>query len=444
MPTPDVAAFAQELIGEPLWPHQLEVLRCPARVRAINSGRQAGKTRTLAVAGLYDAFSGPDRRILILSAGEEASKDVVAEIARLASSPYLSGSMIDESKAQITLSNGSTIRSVPASEKRVRGQAIDLLILDEACYIGDELWTAARFTIIARPGSKVIMASTPWGRADRFFAVSFRAGQRGEDGYASFHWPSTISPLVDSSLLDLWRRTSTEREFRREVEAEWLDDSGAYFSSAELEGALGDYDLVPPDEAEGITAVGGIDWGFSADANAIALLSLDPDDGIFWIPWIEERFRTSYAVFIDRIAEIDQGYDLTRVVSEMNGVGAMPTQVLTARLKTRVVGFHTDARSKEDGYGTIKTLIGQGRLHLPRHPALLGQLAALEFEQRDGGTTHISVPERMGHDDLAMSLCLAVQGEPELLGPKRRRLRYRGQGTEPEPWLVVPTAVGHS
>ena len=33
---------------------------------------------------------------------------------------------------------------------------------------------------------------------------------------------------------------------------------------------------------------------------------------------------------------------------------------------------------------------------------------ALEFEERDSGATRISVPERAGHDDLAMALMLAV------------------------------------
>jgi hypothetical protein len=53
-------------------------------------------------------------------------------------------------------------------------------------------------------------------------------------------------------------------------------------------------------------------------------------------------------------------------------------------------------------------LLSQGRLALPRHPRLLAQLSALEFEERDSGTVRIEVPERAGHDDLAMALCLAV------------------------------------
>ena len=33
---------------------------------------------------------------------------------------------------------------------------IDLLVLDEACFVSDEIWSAAKFTIIARPDSRVV------------------------------------------------------------------------------------------------------------------------------------------------------------------------------------------------------------------------------------------------------------------------------------------------
>ena len=66
----DAGLFAEVLLGEPLWPHQLEVVRSAARVRCVLSGRQAGKSRTLQVLCLHTAFADPDRRILVISAGE--------------------------------------------------------------------------------------------------------------------------------------------------------------------------------------------------------------------------------------------------------------------------------------------------------------------------------------------------------------------------------------
>jgi hypothetical protein len=47
-------------------------------------------------------------------------------------------------------------------------------------------------------------------------------------------------------------------------------------------------------------------------------------------------------------------------------------------------------------------------LVLPNEPELLKQLRCLEFEQTTGGSMRIAVPERSGHDDIAMALMQAV------------------------------------
>ena len=415
----DVSVFAQALVGQPLWPHQAELARSNARIRCICSGRQAGKSTTLAITALHDAYRAPNRHVLVISAGEAAALDLLGEVSRLASGPLLTGSVIDDQRHQVVLTNGSTIRSVPASEKQIRGKSVHLLIIDEACFVSEEVWQAARFTVIARPESRVIMASTPWGRGDRFFALAYRAGQRHEEGYESFHWPSTASPLVDPALLDLWRASSTEREFQREVEALWTDAAGAYFSEAEIEAAVCDYELVPPERAKGRRVVAGCDWGFVHDSSALVLLAEArrrdlPGDWprrTFYLPWIDEGVHVPYAVFVKRVVEATKGYRIARLATETNGVGSMPSQELkrlAGRDAGRIVEVSTTAATKEDAFGRLKVLLSQGRLALPRHPRLLAQLSALEYEERDSGTVRIEVPERAGHDDLVMALCLAT------------------------------------
>ena len=63
---------------------------------------------------------------------------------------------------------------------------------------------------------------------------------------------------------------------------------------------------------------------------------------------------------------------------------------------TLVSKVWTDVRRKQS-VGMVKALLGSGRLVLPKHPELLKQLRALEFEQLPGGSMRISVPERSGH-----------------------------------------------
>jgi hypothetical protein len=424
----DPAVFAELLVGQSLWPHQRAVAASAARWRMVCAGRQVGKSRMLAIIALHKGFSSPRSMVLVVSSGETASKRLLEEVATLATSaPLLQGSVVDESSKAVVLSNGSTIRSVPASQAQIRGWAVDLLIVDEAAFIDQEIWRAAEPAIIARPGSRVILCSSPWGPADGYFKVLWERGRASPDQtYESWHWPSSTSPLVSAELLAEIREREEDRYFRREFLAEWTDDAGAYFSEAELRDAVGGFEMVSPDdeEAAGLGGVAaGVDWGFAHDANALAVIAARPlgleDRGRprFWVPWVEAVSSMPYAEWIERIvaaSSVGGGhYAMNAVVCELNGVGQMPSQVLERRMAELgapgvVVPTFTDARLKETAFGYLKLLMQQGRLELPNDPTLLKQLRSLQFEQRPSGVTSIAVPERLGHDDAAMALALAA------------------------------------
>src|SRR5687767_208208 len=107
----DPAVFAEVLVGRPLWPHQADVVRSPARYRVICAGRQVGKSRLLALLALHSAFARAESTVLIVSAGDTAAKRLLEDVAALAlAAPVLAGSVVDESSKAMTLSNGSVIR----------------------------------------------------------------------------------------------------------------------------------------------------------------------------------------------------------------------------------------------------------------------------------------------------------------------------------------------
>lgn len=425
------AKFAEHLVGEPLWDHQREMVECPARIRAMCAGRQVGKSRTLAIEALYRAFTQKGALVLLISAGEIAATRLLEECSTLAAaSDYLGGSVVDDYRTQLTLSNGSRIISVPASQKQIRGWPVDLLIIDEAGFVDNEIWRAAEPAIIARPGSRIILSSSPWGGVDHFFRSLWKRGTEAPDArYASFHWPSSLNPRISPDDLAAIQERESSHYFNREYLAEWTDESGAYFTEAEIDAAVADYEMVDPMKALGQTVVAGIDWGMSVDANAVVYLAALGDVDlnterhgerpVFWIPAIDQQFRMEYSTFIGRLVEQAKHLDVVRHVSEVNGVGQMPTQVLRDRLWeewqrhtiSRVPSFRgvaTTAARKAGGFGRIKVLLQDGRLVLPRHPDLLKQLRYLTFEQMDSGLMRISVPEALGHDDLAMALMQAA------------------------------------
>lgn len=428
-------AFAKRLVGQELWDHQRELAECPARYRVVCAGRQVGKSRGVAIIALHRAYTKPGSLILLVSAGEVASVRLLEECASLAlSSPMLAGAVLDDSKTQLVLSNGSRIISVPASAKQIRGWAVDLLIIDEAAFVETEIWRAAEPSIIARPGSQVILLSSPWGNYEHFFRRLWKQGMDTPSiDVTSFHWPSSKSPYISQDDLDKIAAREPAHYFNREYLAEWTDDSGAYFTAQELDNAVADYELSPLTPNNGQTCVAGLDWGFAHDANAVVFLASLADttlnargderfsgEGtkpIYYIPHLEQHNRMQFADFIDRLDELAQIFDVFRWISETNGIGIAPTQLLRARMEDNrragkgsayVVEVNTDNRRKANSYGRIKVLLQQHRLILPRHPQLLRQLHSLEYEQTTTGQTRISVPESIDHDDYADALMQAA------------------------------------
>lgn len=445
-----IDVFAEHLVGRPLWPHQLDMALSPARYRVACAGRQVGKSRLLAIEALFQGFSTPESLTLIVSAGDVAARRLLEECADLAlSSLLLAGAVLDDHRTQITLSNGSRIISVPASQRQIRGWSVDLLILDEAGFIDPEIWRAAEPAIIARPGSRVILSSSPWGKLDHFFRQLWNMGTVQPDKQvASFHWPSSVSPMISQDDLDRIQAREAPHYFDREYLAKWTDESGAYFKTEEIDNAVADYQLIDPAESNGRHyVVGGIDWGMS-DANAVVYLAAQSDHDlndaahgsrpIFFIPWLEANYQMAYTEFIDRLVDHATGFAVGRFISETNGVGQYPTQRLSERINsthlayadephpsghgwrtrhdipgglqtnTWVYGMHTDNRRKSSGFGRIKGLLQEGRLVLPRNADLMRQLHSLTYEQTPSGDFKISVPENVGHDDLAMALMQAA------------------------------------
>lgn len=424
----DVAVFAELFTDQPLWPHQLEVVQSAARYRVLCAGRRAGKTRVFGVLCLHQAFSVPRSQTLVVSAGDRSARRMFEDISGMArASAWLSGSVLEDSTTRILrLSNGSTIECVPSSMAQIRSAEADLLVVDEAGFVGQQIWEAAEPVVVARPGSRVLICSTPWGGPEHFFRVLWRRGMDAPDGQVrSWHWPSTVSPLVDEGLLAEIRERSEPRYFEREYLAEFTDDYGSYFTQAELDGATaGGLDLVDPwDGGWHGPVAGGVDWGYARDANALAVVgAVAPDERgrpRYRVIWLENRHNLPYADWVDELvgrSDVgDQlgGFAFSTLACESNGVGAMPAEVLGREMARRgrpgvVQPVFTDARLKQDVFGFLKLLMQQGRLDLPADPVLLKQLRGLEFEQLPAGGVRIAVPDRVGHDDLVMALALAM------------------------------------
>jgi len=219
----DLRAFST-LIGHELAPWQAESLRLERRTSVIVAPRQSGKSRSLAVLALWWAYRRPDQRVLIVSAGEDAARRLLAEASRVAvSSPLLSTSVIDENSGLLVLSNGSEVRSVPASERAIRGWSTNLLLIDEAALVDDDLLLGAAVpTVAARAQGRIVLAGSPGAPEGAFYDYA-ESGLQGSEHVSTFRWSLVDAGWIASDVVAAAREQLAPAQFVREFQGEFSD-----------------------------------------------------------------------------------------------------------------------------------------------------------------------------------------------------------------------------
>lgn len=440
----DIGAFA-DAVGCPLEPWQVDAVRLRKRITAIIAPRQSGKSRALAVLALWFAYANPGVRVLVVSAGEEAARRLLSEVRRVAAgSPLLAGSVLDETAALLTLSNGSEIRSVPASERQIRGWTVDLLLIDEAALVADDLILGAAFpTTAARPDARIVLASSATV-ADGAFYDHVTLGEAGSEHIDSFRWSLTDAWWIAPSVIAAARESMTPARFAAEYEGVFASGADSLFPRALLDRSTADYLLPALGELTELAGMAGVDWGATTDRTAlVAVAKLTEPDGLYAVTaahaWPSGSALDGPGGIIGQIADLPAAFE--RVSMETDGLGLPLSQALARRLRDRsgrpcpALEFVTTTQaSKATAYSALRMLMESGRLVLPASaPELLRELLLLRVSVTQQGGERIEAGS--GHDDLADALYLAAGPYRDAKDVQRTRL---GDAAQRSP---VPVSV---
>lgn len=448
----DVGAFGA-MAGVPLEGWQTDALSLESRITAIVAPRQGGKSRGLSVLAAWWAFTRPGSVVLVVSATEEASKRLLRQVRDLiAESELLAPSIVDEQTGLLVLSNGSEVRSVPASERAVRGWTVDLLLIDEAALVSDEIVLGAAFpTTAARPDARIVLASSATVASGAFYDF-VRRGEAGSEHVRTFHWRLADCWWISPSLVEAMRDSMTELRFRAEMEGEFASGADALFSRGALERVTADYVPLAIEDLRGpARLLGGVDWGATIDRSAFVAIGRLPIDErrVFGVV-CAKRWPAGEPLerVISAIAESPGIFDT--LAMETNGLGLPCAQELARRIKdrspgsgggrrlprstvldaedfeawaegrrslaprvglergfrTRPLSVHTTAEMKAAAYSSLRLLVDQERFVLPAASEdLLRELLMLRVDLTPSGTERIEAGS--GHDDLADALMLA-------------------------------------
>jgi hypothetical protein len=133
--------------------------------------RQAGKSTTTAVLALHTALFQAGSLVLLLSPSLRQSSELFRKLAGFYADLGKPVPPERETALSLSLANGSRVISLPASPDTIRGySAVDLLVIDEAAMVPDELWIAVN-PMLAISQGRMICLSTPRGKRGWFFTV---------------------------------------------------------------------------------------------------------------------------------------------------------------------------------------------------------------------------------------------------------------------------------
>jgi hypothetical protein len=201
----------------------------------MNCARQTGKSTTGGVLVLHEALANAGSLALILAPAERQAKELFGKVAE---SYHALGHIVPAEsyrKLGMELSNGSRIEALPGTEKTIRGfSGVDLLIVDEASRVADELYYAAR-PMLAVSGGRLMMLSTPHGKRGVFFEE-----WSGGEGWERYEVPAAECPRVPASFLEEERRTLPGWVYRQEYECSFEETEDQVFSHDLVSAAITD------------------------------------------------------------------------------------------------------------------------------------------------------------------------------------------------------------
>jgi hypothetical protein len=192
---------------------QKAILNSPRNRKAINGARQAGKSTIVSAKPCHIAKYYPGSVSLILAATEyQAFLDMEKVKDFIAHDPQYPA--IDRNSDRlITLSNGSWIMVVPATEKAARGpSAPRLILLDEASRIEDIVYRSGVIPMLTdNPECELILISTPHGRLGFFFEAMNNSRWERYEVKSPWEVVNIESRLIPAEPEEEYRRKCAEK-----------------------------------------------------------------------------------------------------------------------------------------------------------------------------------------------------------------------------------------
>ncbi len=224
----------QERTGFVPDPKQALVLASQKKRIILNCSRQWGKSSVLAARAVRMLIAPPESAVrqggalvLVVARTLAQAGETMRKIERfLKVAGHETRGEAGKTLA-MRLGNGSRVVGVAAEEDKVRSYTADMVILDEAARIPDDVWGAIEPTLATTDGDLVV-ASTPEGKRGMFWEVWTNGGPEWLKVQATVH----ECPRISKEFIEAQRKKPS---FVQEYECGFVDSSRYLISRESVE-----------------------------------------------------------------------------------------------------------------------------------------------------------------------------------------------------------------
>ncbi len=212
----------QPVVEYELDPWQREFLRDTREKLILLVHRQGGKSTAVGIKALHRAIFREDQTIVLVSPTQRQSSDLLRDIRKLIRAiPEYSAMQTVDNTLSVEFLNGSRILSLPATSWNIRGVTANLIIIDEAAGVPDEIYAALSPMLLTTHG-QFILVSTPKDKSGKFYE-HYLSDLWGKYVIRASENPRMQTPEMLSFLHDELLGLGS-RIYGQEYECDFLDD----------------------------------------------------------------------------------------------------------------------------------------------------------------------------------------------------------------------------
>lgn len=366
------------------------------------AGRRTGKSICLAFICLLEAML-PNRKIWIVAPTFELSKKVFSYFISLLPYVFENNEYKIGTKPGmfVRFANGTLVECKSAENASgLIGDEVDLLIMDEAAIMAEDIYTMYLFAATAMRRGQTIFISTP--RSKNWFFRKFKEIKQDIENGFVHHSPTTDNPYLPEGEWERAKGKVPKNIFQQEYEAQFLDEGAGVFRKYN-EAAIEKENCYEDPKSDHRYIVGA-DIAKVNDFTVITVIDKQTHKVVYW-----ERFnKVDWALVADRIANVALKYNRAKAIIDSTGLGNPVTENIK-RKGTYVEDYKFSNKSKKELIEKLSLFFDNEAIIIPNEKELLEELDVFACDLTPSGEVRYGAP--LGcYDDSIMSLALAVWG----------------------------------